>query len=118
METASTWEPDTEDVLMSDFGHGEVRAAEELFLRFAPRIFGFGLRTFEDADVASDLVEDTFVRLWRRAGRFSSRSVPLDTWVDAHAVGEALRMILADLARRETGASTLPRRSHGERVRV
>jgi len=117
MQTASRWEPGPDDMLMSAFGHGEVRAAEELFIRFAPAIFGLGLRTFEDPDVASDLVEDTFVRLWRRAGRFSSRSVSLESWIDAHAIGEALRMILADVAAHET-AALVTRRTDDDRVRA
>jgi RNA polymerase sigma-70 factor (ECF subfamily) len=78
--------------LMSAFARGEAGAAEVLYERFAPLIFGIGLRTFHDRDLAAELVEKTFVRLLRRAPRFTSGSAPLDTWVLYQAVGVTLQM--------------------------
>ena len=78
--------------LMSRFRRGETGAAETLFLRFAPQVFGIGLRTLHDPDLAAELVQETFIRLWRRGTRYLSASVPLDDWVLAQTLGVALQM--------------------------
>ncbi|SRR6266542_1452233 len=91
-------EPSTDDRLMSAFRRGEVDAAEAMFLRFAPLVFGIGVRTFHDPDLAAELVEDAFVRLWRRAPFYASSSAPLDTWVLRHALGVALQMCRSPVA--------------------
>lgn len=43
---------------------------EELYDRYARRVFGLGLRLLDDPGLAEDLVQETFVRLWRSAHRF------------------------------------------------
>ena len=88
----STATRDTEVRLMSAFEHGDAVAARELYRRFGPRVFGIGLRTLRDAARAEALVQDAFVRLWRRAPRFGEASVSLEDWVVAHALGIAMEM--------------------------
>jgi RNA polymerase sigma-70 factor (ECF subfamily) len=43
---------------------------EELYDRYAPRVYGLGIRLLGDRGLAEDLVQETFVRLWRSAPRF------------------------------------------------
>jgi RNA polymerase sigma-70 factor, ECF subfamily len=43
---------------------------EELYDRYARRVYGLGLRLLDDPGLAEDLVQETFVRLWRSAPRF------------------------------------------------
>jgi RNA polymerase sigma-70 factor (ECF subfamily) len=77
---------------MSEFRQGRTAAAEELFVRFGPKLFGIGLRYFHDADLASALVEGTFVKMWHRASRYASTSLSLEGWVVSQALGVALQM--------------------------
>ena len=42
----------------------------DLYRRYASRLYGLGLRLLGDRGMAEELVQDTFVRLWRSAGRF------------------------------------------------
>ncbi len=119
MGRARTREQREDDRLMSEFWYCAVPAAEELFLRFAPRIFGIGIQAFHDADLASELVQNTFIKLWRRAPHFSSRRSPLDTWVLAQALGAALQMSRTRGASRDSGepmGSTRSRRTDAEPV--
>jgi DNA-directed RNA polymerase specialized sigma24 family protein len=92
MERGPTYDAKTDYLLMSGFSRGRVRAAEAMFLRFAPLVFGIGMQAFNDADRASELVEETFVRLWRRSHLFTISSPPLEAWVLIHALGVVLRM--------------------------
>ena len=52
-------------------------ALRELYRRYARRIFGLGLRLLSDRGLAEELVQETFVRLWRSAGLYDpSRGSP------------------------------------------
>ena len=42
----------------------------DLYERYGYRLYGLGLRLLGDRGMAEELVQDTFVRLWRSAGRF------------------------------------------------
>lgn len=41
--------------------------------RFGRRVHAIGLRTLHDARLAEDLVQETFMRLWKNAARYDSR---------------------------------------------
>ena len=45
-------------------------ALEELYRRFERRVFAFGLRLLGDRGLAGELVQESFLQLWRTADRF------------------------------------------------
>ena len=63
-----TDEPDA--VLMAAFAAHDERAAAVLYDRFASRIYGLGIVMLGNDQAAQDLVQDTFVKVWRSASRF------------------------------------------------
>ena len=67
--------------LMRAFVHREPGAADVLYGRFAPRIFGLGMVMLGNASQSEDLVQDTFVKVWRKAESFDANRGSLDTWV-------------------------------------
>jgi RNA polymerase sigma-70 factor (ECF subfamily) len=67
--------------IMRAFSRGESEAAEELYDRYAPRIYGLGMVMLGSDAAAQDLVQDTFVKLWRSAERYDPQRGKLDTWV-------------------------------------
>jgi RNA polymerase sigma-70 factor, ECF subfamily len=46
------------------------RPLEELYDRYAARLYGLGLRLLGDPGLAEELVQETFVRLWQSAGHY------------------------------------------------
>jgi RNA polymerase sigma-70 factor (ECF subfamily) len=67
--------------LMRAFSRRDQGAAEELYRRFASRVYGLGIVMLGNDAMAQDLVQDTFVKLWRSADRFDARRGRLETWV-------------------------------------
>lgn len=67
--------------LMRAFAGREPAAAGALYQRFAPRIYGLGKVMLGGDAAAQDLVQDTFVKLWRNAERYDAARGRLDTWV-------------------------------------
>jgi RNA polymerase sigma-70 factor (ECF subfamily) len=74
-------EPGAETELMQAYARRDPRAARTLYERYASRVYGLGLVMLGDRASAEDLVQDTFVKLWRGATRFESSRGRLDTYV-------------------------------------
>lgn len=67
--------------LMRAFAARDPAAAEEVFDRFASRVYGLGIVMLGSDAAAQDLVQDTFVKLWRGAARYDPARGRLETWV-------------------------------------
>lgn len=52
-----------------------------LYERYGSPVFGLGLRLLGDRGMAEELVQDTFVRLWRSSGRFDPKRASVRTFV-------------------------------------
>lgn len=74
-------QPTSDSALMRAFARRDQGAAEELYGRFASRVYGLGIVMLGNDAMAQDLVQDTFVKLWRSADRFDARRGRLETWV-------------------------------------
>jgi RNA polymerase sigma-70 factor (ECF subfamily) len=72
---------DADQRLMRSFASRDPGAADALYQRFAGRIFGLGLVMLGNDAAAQDLVQDTFVKLWRNAERYDRSRGKLETWV-------------------------------------
>jgi RNA polymerase sigma-70 factor (ECF subfamily) len=67
--------------LMRAFIEREPDAAAELYERFASRVYGLGIVMLGSDAAAQDLVQDTFVKLWRNASQYDPGRGKLETWV-------------------------------------
>jgi RNA polymerase sigma-70 factor, ECF subfamily len=81
---------------MRAFARRDPRAADELYARFAPRVYGLGMVMLGNAAHAEDLVQDTFVKVWRNAHAYDPSRGSVDTWVLLIA-----RSLAVDLIRRK-----------------
>jgi len=70
-----------ETELMQAFVDRDPRAARELYTLYAGRIYGLALVMLGDRAASEDLVQDTFVKLWRTGSRFDGSRGRLDTYV-------------------------------------
>jgi len=83
--------------LMASLLRKEPAAADALYARYAPRIYGLGLVLLKNRADAEDLVQDTFLKVWRTGSAFDPRRGSLDVWVLLTA-----RSLAIDLLRRRT----------------
>jgi RNA polymerase sigma factor (sigma-70 family) len=72
---------DADQRLMRAFASRDADAAVALYHRFAGRIYGLGLVMLGSDAAAQDLVQDTFVKLWRSADSYDRSRGKLETWV-------------------------------------
>lgn len=66
-----------------------------LYQRYGSPLYGLGLRLLGDRGMAEEMVQETFVRLWRSAGRFDAEKGSVRTFTYTIA-----RRVAVDLLRR------------------
>jgi RNA polymerase sigma-70 factor (ECF subfamily) len=79
---------------------GDRTAFAALFGFYAPRIKGFLMRTGTGAELAEEIVQETMLSVWRKAGMFDASRASVATWI--YTVARNLRI---DRLRRERGVS-------------
>ena len=76
---------------------------EELYRRYAGKLYWFGLHLLGNAGLADELVQECFLRLWRTAGRFDTSRGTVSAYM--FVIG---RSIATDLHRRPSSRPLLP----------
>jgi RNA polymerase sigma factor (sigma-70 family) len=83
--------------LMVALQQKEPGAAAAFYGRYSSRIYGLGLALLGNKSDAEDLVQDTFIKVWRGGSPFDPQRGSLDVWVLLNA-----RSLAIDLLRRRT----------------
>lgn len=66
---------------MAAMAAGDSAAMEELYERYNRPVFSFAYRMLGDRDHAEDVMQEVFLRAWRRSGRFSDTRGTLISWL-------------------------------------
>jgi RNA polymerase sigma-70 factor (ECF subfamily) len=75
----------------------------ELYRRYAKRLYRFGVQRLGNNGLADEMVQETFVRLWRTAGNFDAEKASVQTYLYVVA-----RSVAADLRKRPSSRPLLP----------
>jgi RNA polymerase sigma-70 factor, ECF subfamily len=67
--------------LVQAVAEGDGDALGELYDRFSPLLLALGRRILGDAEEAEDIVQETFVHLWRRATRYDPQKSSVSTFL-------------------------------------
>lgn len=78
---------------------GDRAAFRELYTLSARYVFGISLSMLKDKDIASDVAQETFVRIWKRAGQFTNTSGNAKAWIGAIARNCAIDRLRSERAR-------------------
>ena len=71
---------DSDAALMARVQAGDLDAFEPLVQRYERRLFGYFLNLVEDPAAAADLAQETFVRVYRAAGRYQETG-KFESWL-------------------------------------
>jgi RNA polymerase sigma-70 factor (ECF subfamily) len=77
--------------------HGDRAAFEEVYAATAVKLYGIVIRILGRADLAEDILQEVYIRVWQRASEFDSATGSPITWLATIARNRAL-----DEARRKT----------------
>jgi RNA polymerase sigma-70 factor, ECF subfamily len=90
--------------LVAQIAAGDVgRPVAELYRRYGRRLYRFGVQNLGNEGLAEEMVQETFVRLWRTAGRFEADKAKVGTYLYVIA-----RSVAADIRKRPSSRPLLP----------
>lgn len=95
---------DPDEDLVRRVGQGDPAAAQTLVARKLPRILALAQRMLGDAAEAEDVAQETLLKAWRQAPRWTPGRARFDTWL--HRV--ALNLCYDRLRRRREVATDAP----------
>lgn len=72
-------DPDSE--LIKRLAAGEVDAMQAMVTRKLPSLLALAARMLGDPGEAEDVVQETFIRIWKHAGRWQPGKARFDTWI-------------------------------------
>jgi RNA polymerase sigma-70 factor (ECF subfamily) len=67
--------------LLARVSDGDSRALDTLYERYSRVVYGLALRILGEAELAEDVVQETFWRVWRRSGTFQSGRGQVASWI-------------------------------------
>jgi RNA polymerase sigma-70 factor (ECF subfamily) len=90
--------------LVAQMAAGDVEApVAQLYRRYGKRLYRFGVQQLGNEGLAEEMVQETFVRLWRAAGRFDAEKSSVGTYLYVIA-----RSVAADIRKRPSSRSLMP----------
>ena len=81
------------DRLLAECGRGDQAAFRALYDLLAPRLTGVALRIVRDRALARDVTHDTFLQVWRQAGRFDPALGSAEGWLIGIARLRAISLV-------------------------
>ena len=89
------------DADISKTARGDHLAFGRIVVAHQDRIFAYLGRMGLDSAMAEDIAQETFLRVWRHAGKYNSRRGSLTTWILTIARNQALTRLSLPLSRTE-----------------
>jgi RNA polymerase sigma-70 factor (ECF subfamily) len=85
----------TDEQLLTQLKRGESRAMAVLYDRYARLVFSLAVRILNDRAGAEEVVQEVFVKVWRRARDYDARRGKFSAWLSGiahhHAIDELRR---------------------------
>ena len=75
---------------LAQVADGDRAALRQVYELTSAKLFGVCLRISQDREVAEDILQDVYLKVWNRAGRFDSAKASPITWLCAIARNTAI----------------------------
>ncbi len=75
---------------LEEVARGDQAALRLVYDLTSAKLFGVCLRICQDRDIAADIVQETYLKVWQRAGRFDAQKASPITWLCAIARNGAI----------------------------
>ncbi len=86
---------DTLEHLLARSGLGDRAAFKSVYERTSAKLFGVCLRILNDRSEAEEVLQETYVKVWRNAGRYVQAKASPISWLVAIARNQAIDRIRA-----------------------
>jgi len=90
---------DSEPELLARAGRGDADALEALYRRHAPRAMGVALRVLRERSDAEEVLQETFMEVWKRAREYTPLRGSVEAWLLTIARTRAIDRLRSRAAR-------------------
>ena len=95
----SAAEPQSLEDLLARCALGDRRAFEKLYRQSSAQLFGLALRIVRQQELASEVLQEAFVKIWQRAGDFRADRARATTWMGTIVRNQAIDQVRRRSAR-------------------
>ncbi|MCC7252262.1 sigma-70 family RNA polymerase sigma factor [Hyphomicrobium sp.] len=95
------------DALLAGVSRGDEAAFAELYQVTSAKLYGVALRILRSKEAAEDVVQDSYFKVWERAGDFDPKIAAPVTWMAAIVRNRALDEVRRRAARPQADVSEL-----------
>jgi RNA polymerase sigma-70 factor (ECF subfamily) len=107
---------DEDALLVEDVARGDSRALERIYDRHNRGVYSLALRLLGDTAAAEEVVQETFLKLWRQPGAYQPSRGRLLPWLLGIAHHHAVDMLRRKQLEQRHRASTSPTDASGDSV--
>lgn len=109
---------DEDRALLARVARGDQSAFAALYDRYGASTFGFALKICNNRALAEDVVQEAFLSIWQRAGRFDPERGTVSAYLFAAVHNKAVDAVRheSSLRRREEGVGDLPTETPADEV--
>jgi RNA polymerase sigma-70 factor (ECF subfamily) len=100
---AQALDPQSDESLLDRLARQDSTALDELYVRYGRAAFGLAYRVLNDPEGAEDVVQETFLAVWRHADRYQPSRGSVKTWLLTVVRNRAIDLIRARDARPKAG---------------
>jgi RNA polymerase sigma-70 factor (ECF subfamily) len=101
-----------DEEVMTAIARGEHDALATLYDRYAGAVFALALRIVADREVAEEVTQEAFLRVWRHAASYDAEKGRVATWL----LGVTHHLAIDQVRRRRVQAQPMPVTDEGEPV--
>ncbi|MEX0815911.1 MAG: sigma-70 family RNA polymerase sigma factor [Gaiellales bacterium] len=98
----------SDEALVALVARADDAALAELYDRFGRVAYGLALRVVRDPGLAEDAVQESFLAVWRSAGRFVAERAKASTWILTLVHRRAVDIVRREQTRRADPLDTAP----------
>jgi RNA polymerase sigma-70 factor (ECF subfamily) len=98
----------SDEALVALVARADDAALAELYDRFGRVAYGLALRVVRDPGLAEDAVQESFLAVWRSAGRFVAERAKASTWILTLVHRRAVDIVRREQPRRADPLDTAP----------
>lgn len=90
---SSSPDPRVLEDLLARCALGDRRAFEALYRHSSAQLFGLALRIVRQQELASEVLQEAFVKIWQRAGDFRAEKARATTWMGTIVRNQAIDQV-------------------------
>jgi len=61
--------------------NGDKAAFEQLYDRYADALYGMVIRMVKDEELAKDVIQESFIKIWKNASKYNPQKAKIFTWM-------------------------------------